>query len=520
MASIITDQFRIFNAGNFVDSVNTNSYYVFLGLANPNDGGFSRTSGTVGTETRWDSNPPAPTDNLQYLSHYKDTLLFGKKIIPSNVRRVVRKINWTSNTRYDMYRHDYNIENLTPNSNLPRLFDSDFYVMNSNYRVYICIDNGASGTNLLGNKSQDEPTFIDAEPSAAGSSNDGYVWKYLFTVPPSDVIKFDSTEYIILPNDWETDVDSEIQRIRNAGNSEIEENQIKKIYIDTAGDGYVNGTYTCNINGDGSGATALITVENSSIKSARVTAGGKGYTYGIVDLGSLRTGTLSQNAQLIPIIPPSNGHGYDIYKELGADRVLIYARFDDATKDIPIDTKFAQIGILKNPTYASSSSTFDENAFSGLYSIKLNSVSQKPIIGEEINQTRSDGKIARGYVASFDSDTLVLKYFRDRSLYYPNGSDETDNSNITTKSKINEFESSANNIFFIDSGFNSAINTSFGDNKVTIGNKVIDLGTTFTAGLAEPEINKKSGDIIYIDNRPMVARNLRQKEDVKIILEF
>jgi len=242
MASIITDQFRIFNAGNFVDSVNTNSYYVFLGLANPNDGGFSRTSGTVGTETTWDSNPPSPTDNLQYLSHYRDTLLFGKKITPANVRRVVRKVNWTSNTRYDMYRHDYSITNLTPNSNLPRLFDSDFYVINSNYRVYICIDNGSSGTNLLGNKSQDEPSFIDAEPSAAGSSNDGYVWKYLFTVSPSDIIKFDSTEYIILPNNWETDTDSEIQRIRNAGNSEIEENQIKKVYIDTAGDGYVNGT--------------------------------------------------------------------------------------------------------------------------------------------------------------------------------------------------------------------------------------------------------------------------------------
>ena len=520
MASIITDQFRIFNAENFVDSVNTNSYYVFLGLANPNDGGFGRTSGVVGTETTWDANPPSPIDNLQYISHYKDTLLFGKKIISSNVRRVVRKITWTSNTRYDMYRHDYSTSNLTPNSNLPRLYDSDYYVMNSNYRVYICIDNGSSGDNLLGNKSQDEPSFIDAEPSAAGASNDGYVWKYLFTISPSDIIKFDSTEYIILPNNWASDTDSEIQRIRNAGNSEIEENQIKKIYIDNAGDGYVNGTYSCAINGDGTGAQALVTVENSSITSAIVTSGGKGYTYGIVDLGALRTGTLSQNARLIPIIPPSNGHGYDIYKELGADRVLIYARFDDSTKDLPIDTKFSQVGVIRNPKYSSSSTIFEENSFSGLYSIKLNSISQKPLIGEEINQTRSDGKIARGYVASFDSDTLVLKYFRDRSLYYPNKSNDTDNANISTKSKINEFESSTNNIQFLTSGFNAPINTSFNDNKVTIGTKVIDLGVIFKNGLADPEINKKTGDVVYVDNRALVTRNLRQKEDIKIILEF
>ena len=30
----------------------------------------------------------------------------------------------------------------------------------------------------------------------------------------------------------------------------------------------------------------------------------------------------------------------------------------------------------------------------------------------------------------------------------------------------------------------------------------------------------KPGDIIFIDNRPLVSRNSRQKEDVKIILEF
>jgi hypothetical protein len=58
------------------------------------------------------------------------------------------------------------------------------------------------------------------------------------------------------------------------------------------------------------------------------------------------------------------------------------------------------------------------------------------------------------------------------------------------------------------------------DNKITIGNKVINLEVTFINGLANPEINKNTGDIIYIDNRPLVERDIRQKEDVKIILEF
>ena len=71
MAAIVTDQFRIANANNFVDSVldTNNSYYVFLGLSNPGTSsspvGFGRST-TWGTDTN--SSPPSPIDNLQYCS--------------------------------------------------------------------------------------------------------------------------------------------------------------------------------------------------------------------------------------------------------------------------------------------------------------------------------------------------------------------------------------------------------------------------------------------------------------------
>ena len=68
--------------------------------------------------------------------------------------------------------------------------------------------------------------------------------------------------------------------------------------------------------------------------------------------------------------------------------------------------------------------------------------------------------------------------------------------------------------------FNASIDKSFSGITTTIGNKQINLGVEFTGGLANPEINKKTGDVIYIDNREEVERNSRQKEDVKIILEF
>ena len=56
--------------------------------------------------------------------------------------------------------------------------------------------------------------------------------------------------------------------------------------------------------------------------------------------------------------------------------------------------------------------------------------------------------------------------------------------------------------------------------SINLDNKVISLGVNFENGLANPEINKGSGDVVYLDNRPIITRNSRQKEDIKIILEF
>ena len=36
MSALVTDQFRILNATNFVESIDNNSYYVWVGLTNPN----------------------------------------------------------------------------------------------------------------------------------------------------------------------------------------------------------------------------------------------------------------------------------------------------------------------------------------------------------------------------------------------------------------------------------------------------------------------------------------------------
>jgi len=158
-----------------------------------------------------------------------------------------------------------------------------------------------------------------------------------------------------------------------------------------------------------------------------------------------------------------------------------------------------------------------------LFSVKFTSITGTPSVGEKIEQLVANGTgKAYGYVASWDSEASVLKYFRDRSLYYNQTTfDQQDYVGISTNGRAYTFESSSNLIRGQSSGFTASIDTGFaGITTNPTGTKLINLGVNFTNGLASPEINKGSGDLIYLDNRPSIARNLRQKEDIKVILEF
>ena len=127
-----------------------------------------------------------------------------------------------------------------------------------------------------------------------------------------------------------------------------------------------------------------------------------------------------------------------------------------------------------------------------------------------------------GYIVSYDTDTNVVKYYQDRSLFFNQTTgDQTDYVGVTTNSKVLDFVSSADKIFAPTSGFSASVDTNFsGISTNPSGNKVISLGVNFESGIASPEINKGSGEVIYLDNRPLITRNSRQKEDIKIILEF
>ena len=517
MAAIITDQVRILNAKNFVAGIANadNSYYSFVGLPNPTD--YSST---------WNDNPPSPKDNFDEENDYWDTMIAMKRINASDVRQVIPRRNWSSGTTYDMYRHDYSRSNTAAVSGSTNLYTSNFYVLNSDYRVYICLQNGTNPENTLGRPSLDEPTFTDLEPRAAGTSGDGYIWKYLYTIKPADITKFDSTDFMPVPADWSTSNDTALVR-ENAVDGSI---KIVNILNRGVGLGTANVTYTrVPINGDGSGAECTVTIDgDSKIDAVTVSSQGSGYTFGTLDFeaGGIPTGTTRPSFDVI--IPPQGGHGADIYRELGAYSVLMYSRIesDNENPDFITGNQFARIGIVESPISPAGGSVLTVDKASAVTALKLTGVgySEATFSADAfVTQTVGTGITAVGRVVNYDQNTGVLKLWQDRSVagFTTAGIGIT---NPTYGYTLRDFTGSptgtGNLTITPTTGLQLSIDSSFNDNKTTINNRTYYLGMDFTTGVASPEVKPHSGNIIYVDNRPSITRSSNQKEDIKVILQF
>ena len=522
MSAIITDQIRILNAKNFVSTAtsSSNSYYSFVGLPN-----------ATNHSSTWDANPPAPKDSFEQEDDYWDTMIALKKITSSDIRRVVSKHTWTSGITYDMYRGDISRTNTSQPSGATNLYSAKYFVVNEDFKVYICLQNGTDPENTTGRPSLDQPTFTDLEPKNAGDSGDGYIWKYLYTIKPSDISKFDSTNFMPVPTDWETNTNDAAVRDNASTSGQL---KIATIINRGAGIGTANRTYTgVPISGDGSGAEATIVINNDAkVESINIAKGGSGYTYGTVDLetGGVPTGTTIPVFNVI--IPPQGGHGADIYRELGATNVLVYSKIENDTEnpDFITGNQIARIGIVENPQAFDSTANLTFSKASSLYALKLIGAGYTTAtfdLDGQVTQTVGVGSTAVGRVVSYDQTTGVLKYWQEKSLvgFNTDGSLRTDpkygyslhsfTANPTTGGNVNI--ASNEGTLGIDTNFGSSGNPGI---STVINNRTYYLGQSFTQGVSNPEVKKYSGNIIYVDNRPSITRSANQREDIKVILQF
>ena len=141
----------------------------------------------------------------------------------------------------------------------------------------------------------------------------------------------------------------------------------------------------------------------------------------------------------------------------------------------------------------------------------------------DVTQTIGIGSTAIGKIVGYDAVTKTLQYWQDRSLAL----DTSTGSKPTYGYRLNKFTSSpgagGNTNVTVTTTTGTAtlpIDTGFTGVSTTVNSRTYYFGQSYTTGLANPEIKKYSGNIIYIDNRPEVTRATNQREDIKIILEF
>ena len=468
--------------------------------------------------------PPLPLDNQTEKFSVYDDIIAAKRVTSANARAVVRRYNWdlVANPKYDMWKPDYSatpagggqVGKQTAN-NYDSIGEAKFYVMNSSYEVFKCLYNGENIANPSGQNATVEPattaagydagTGIFTEPSGAG-----YIWKYMFTLPTDDVLKFLSSDFmpITLP--------SEATRTATAGLAVA--GAIDVALVEDAGTNLpASQTLFTSVKGDGTGGVLQITTTaGGAIDTVSVAARGSGYTYANVMVSNgnlfsdqgLTSAVASTNAlgAIEVILPPKGGHGYDADLELNAKRVMTNIRltYAEGSGDFPVDNDFRRIGLITDPENYGTTDKATSSTLNGLYAVKITGTTADYISDELITQTRADGNIAKGTVVSWTLDNGsttdgILKYYQSPDQHLHNG-------------QVYDFE--ANGAVDV-AGASSAAD----GNVDTTVNGALE-GVTLTNGLGTPEIKNNSGDIIYIENRRLITRAPDQIEDIKLVIEF
>ena len=492
MAAIITEKFRLNNAKQFIEDITQSSSvaYSFIGR------------GHAWTD---DSTPPTPVDspNDEYDAYRSMVAL--KKISTSDISHAIVRRDWTSGTTYDEYRHNYASGN-TANSGATTLYSSLFYVVTDDYNVYKCLNNDGNTASTV---KPDHTTL------ATPTESDGYQWKFMYSISASDVIKFVTNDFIPVKTlgaqlavAGGVDTGSQDGRLGDAATDDgsaqwdVEngavDGALQRVRIKSAGSGYTASTTTNNITirGDGSGGVASVVTNGSGgVSTVTITTAGSGYTTAFIahedipgfDGDSQRTDGTNTSANIEFIIQPKNGHGADAIEELGGNYIILNSRleYSEGSGDFPTDNDFRQIGVVVNPTDQGGNTLCSASTRTAYKKMEfVSSGFSAPAVDTIIRNASTEVVgTAVGIVVSVDSTNRIISY-----LPYPNESGN-----------------------FVAFANGNTIYSSTSTNHGTLKS---------SSALTAEEVQRHSGDIIYLENRQAVSRASDQIEDIKLIVEM
>jgi hypothetical protein len=472
MPAIITTKFRINNAEQFREGFGeAASTKVYFGIGRPYPWANEKT-------------PDLPIDNVNEEYSYWEDMLALKRCTASDVTQCVIRRDWKSGQYYDMYRHDYSVNQgnygVDIDTGIPvaraSLYESSFFVLTDEYNVYKCLYNRNSNNVVV--RSTVKPTGKSSTQIITG---DGYVWKYMYTIAPADVIKFISTDFMpvkevtINPGQYDAYIDQWNVRVAASQNP----GALTTVEVTSGGQNYTTAP-TVGILGDGNGAFAEAVIDEGSgeVVKINITNPGSGYTYATA---VIQGGGGSAAAAKV-IIPPQNGHGYNPVEELGGYYVMMNVRleYDDGTGDFPVDNDYRRIMVIRDPF----------NYGTEIISIAPTLKATKEIVITSLENYIEDELItgatsqAVGRVINIAQDTVAgtttVRYILLRSQNI-NGQDFEVGEGVT-------------------------------------GNQSLRVG--IVGELINPEVQPHSGDVMYVENRRLINRAPDQIEDIKIVVEM
>ena len=490
MAAIITEKFRTHNAKQFIEdfSESGQSNYIFIGRSHA-----------------WtdDTSPPAPANSQsEEIGAYEDMIAL-KKVSSTDISHGLVRYDWTSGTKYDEYRDNYSASNTTNVTGVSNFFDGRGYVITDEFKVYKCLKTGMSGGSTVA--STVKPTSVDtSNPQVTG---DGYMWKFMYSVVASDVIKFVTNDFIPVKSigaksavvgsgtnggfgSTASDDGSAQWDVENAA----VDGAIYHYVVTAAGSGYSDGssgsfTVDVAVEGDGSGAVATLTFASGSLSSVAfkdTSSYGSGYKRAsFPTLNSAVSGiSAGSGATIHAVISPINGHGADPIEELGGNYSIVNSRleFGEGSGDFPTDNDFRRIGLIKDPVQSSDSTISTATSLTATNQVTVDNATSLTVDDVITNAASESSTTAKARIVSKTGNVLKL---------------------LPVVNSGGEYVNFANS----NSIFKSGSDTS------------VDVSSSGVSS-AHPEMTRFTGQILYVENRGAVSRAADQIEDIKLIIEM
>jgi len=483
MSAIITNKFRRESCQSFLDSVD-GTYYVGLGKSDPWPIDL-KTSPNLDED---DINYSIPLPNSTFLEDRDvlDNLIVLVKYSSKNI--LVPKNPWSSGRVYKVYDPTdtllFDLEGTNSSSRYP-------CYMSHNDNIYVCLNNNDEGESTV----NPDVTYNDFlyNGKKVFETADGYVWALVQNTFTQSV--FNTPEFVPVSGEL-TDVTKIANCKASTGGLVYGFKILNNNFVASPGtleiklrgiDEFGVEIPVIDLVSDSRFSVAVINDELTKIVYNDIgTDGLLGYSRASIEV--YMDGTYIPEASIFPLVAPIDGFGFKPSADLPSFYAGINARFDGTVDgEGLVEIPFRQISLIKNAERNDQSPDDQGSQYENAEALDCLDYIQIDPAYTSLNE--------------YNSGTIIYQTTSGARAYI-------DRVDILTN-RIYIHRNSNTDVNFIPFDITDALN---------IDDDVIDA-TSFES-VNDAEYVHNTGDVLFIDHRKKITRDVDQSEDVKIVIQF